>query len=99
MMAQKIEMVMVDDLNGEPAAETVRFGLDGRHYELDLTKENANRLRAELEAHVRGARAVAPPALTQNAAQIRAWAKENGYAVAGRGRLHHDVVEAYHRAL
>ncbi|WP_298043231.1 histone-like nucleoid-structuring protein Lsr2, partial [uncultured Citricoccus sp.] len=40
-MAQQVKTVLVDDLTGEPATETVQFGVDGRHYELDLTKDNA----------------------------------------------------------
>jgi hypothetical protein len=39
MMAQMMQTVLVDDLSGDPAAETVQFGLDGRQYELDLTKD------------------------------------------------------------
>ena len=98
-MAQKVQTVLVDDLTGEPAAETVQFGVDGRHYELDLTKDNAKQLRAELKAYVRSARPVAPPTPGQEAARIRAWAKENGYDVAPRGRIHRDVIEAYRQAL
>ncbi len=98
-MAQKIKTVLVDDLNGEPAEETVRFGLDGRHYELDLTKGHAQQLRAELKAYVRRARPVAAPKPALEAAQIRAWAQENGYEVAPRGRIHRDVIEAYRQAV
>lgn len=98
-MAQKIETVLVDDLDGEPAAETVHFGLDGRHYELDLTKDHAKQLRAELKAYVRGARPVAPPRPKPEAAQIRAWARQNGYEVSDRGRIHRDVIQAYRQAI
>jgi hypothetical protein len=98
-MAQKVQTVLVDDLTGEPAAETVQFGVDGRHYELDLTKDNAKQLRAELKAYVRSARPVAPPKPGHEAAQIRAWAKENGYDVAPRGRIHRDVIQAYRQAV
>jgi hypothetical protein len=71
-MAQKVKTVLVDDLNGEPAAETVQFGIDGRHYELDLTKDNAKQLRAALKNYVRSARAAAPPNRADVAARIRA---------------------------
>lgn len=99
MMAQKIQTVLVDDLNGELADETVQFGLGGRHYELDLTKDHAQQLRAELKAYVRGARPVAPPRPAQEAAQVRAWARQNGYEVAERGRIHRDVIQAYREAI
>lgn len=99
VMVQRIVTALVDDLSGEPAAETVQFGLDGRHYEIDLTKDHAKQLRAELRPHVRAARPVAPPSPKQEAALIRAWARENGYEVADRGRIHRDVLEAYRQAL
>ncbi|QCU77980.1 Lsr2 family protein [Citricoccus sp. SGAir0253] len=86
-MAQKVKTVLVDDLNGEPATETVQFGVDGRHYELDLTKDNAKQLRTELKTYVRSARPVAPPKPAQEAARIRAWAKENGYDVSESPRV------------
>ena len=47
-MAQQVNVVLVDDLDGTPAEETVTFGLDGISYEIDLTAENAARLRDSL---------------------------------------------------
>ena len=35
-MAQKVRIILEDDLDGGPADETIRFGLDGAHYEIDL---------------------------------------------------------------
>jgi hypothetical protein len=35
----------------------------------------------------------------QEAAEIRVWARQNGYAVAGRGRIPRDVVQAYRQAV
>lgn len=98
-MAQKIQTILTDDLTGEPAAETVQFGVDGRYYELDLSKDHAKQLRAELKTFARHARPVAPPKPAQEAARIRVWAQENGYEVSARGRIHRDVIEAYRQAL
>ncbi|MCY1159277.1 MAG: Lsr2 family protein [Citricoccus sp.] len=98
-MAQKTQTVLVDDLTGEPATETVQIGVDGRHYELDLTKNNAKQLRAELKNYLRAARPVAPPKPAQEAARIRVWAQQNGYEVAARGRIHREVIQAYRRAI
>jgi hypothetical protein len=98
-MAQKVKTVLVDDLTGEPATETVQSGVDGRHYELDLAKDNAKQLRAELKNYVRAARPVAPPKPAQEAARIRVWAKQNGYEVSPRGRIHREVIEAYRQAV
>ncbi|MGW9552317.1 Lsr2 family protein [Citricoccus sp.] len=97
-MAQKVEVVLVDDLDGTPAEETVQFSLDGRHYEIDLSVEHAKELRTTLKGYIRKARAVAPPAPANEAAKIREWAADNGYEVSRRGRLHRDIVEAYRNA-
>lgn len=47
-MAQQTTVTLTDDLDGTKAAETVRFGLDGRSYEIDLNKRNASALRKAL---------------------------------------------------
>ncbi|MGN6172881.1 MAG: Lsr2 dimerization domain-containing protein, partial [Streptosporangiaceae bacterium] len=39
-MAQKVIVALEDDLDGGPADETVRFGIDGAAYEIDLSKKN-----------------------------------------------------------
>ncbi|MDO5633893.1 MAG: Lsr2 family protein [Micrococcus sp.] len=94
-MAQKVEVVLVDDIDGSTAAETVAFALDGRHYEVDLSSDNAHQLRQLLKPYMRKGRAVAPPSPKAEAAEIRKWAAEQGFDVSSRGRLHRDVVEAY----
>ena len=55
-MAQKVLVELVDDLNGSTAVETVRFGLDGKDYEIDLSDENANNLRDNLAAFIAAGR-------------------------------------------
>jgi len=40
-MAQKITVALEYDLDGGPADQTVRFGLDGAEYEIDLSTSNA----------------------------------------------------------
>ncbi|OUM42637.1 histone-like nucleoid-structuring protein Lsr2 [Arthrobacter sedimenti] len=50
-MAQRVQVELVDDLNGEQAQETVRFGVDGTNYEIDLTTENADKLRSILSEY------------------------------------------------
>ena len=44
-MAQKIQTLFVDDLDGSEAEGTVRFGLDGTEYEIDLNAKHAQELR------------------------------------------------------
>lgn len=51
-MAQRVQVQLIDDLNGEPAQETVSFSLDGVSYEIDLTGENAATLRSSLTEYL-----------------------------------------------
>lgn len=55
-MAQKVTVSLVDDLDGSEAGETVEFGLDGAFYEIDLSEDNAGRLRDALSEYVEHAR-------------------------------------------
>ena len=57
-MAQKIVVTRVDDVDGEPADETVRFSLDGVDYEIDLSADNASDLRNGLAGYVSAGRRV-----------------------------------------
>ncbi|RFU85731.1 Lsr2 family protein [Streptomyces triticagri] len=109
-MAQKVQVLLVDDLDGGDADETVTFALDGKTYEIDLTTANADKLRGLLEPYVKGGRrtggrasggrgkARASAGSSENTAQIRAWAKDNGYEVNDRGRVPASIREAYEKA-
>ena len=108
-MAQSVQIILEDDLEGGPADETVQFGLDGRQYEIDLSTANAEKLREALRPYVAsGRRAQGKPARAAGprsssggnpeTAKIRAWAKENGYEVSDRGRIHQSVKDAYYAA-
>ena len=55
-MAQQVNVKFVDDLDGSDAAATVSFGLDGRIYEIDLSDDNAARLRDSLASFIAAAR-------------------------------------------
>jgi hypothetical protein len=55
-MAQQVNVKFVDDLDGSDAAGTVSFGLDGRIYEIDLSDDNAARLRDSLASFIAAAR-------------------------------------------
>lgn len=113
-MAQRVEYILEDDLDGGKADETVQFGLDGVEYEIDLSTENYEKLRETLAPWVGVARrtggrrkrtgpaGTAPRAAAAGAANntsdIRAWAQENGYEVSSRGRVSAEVREAYEKA-
>ena len=51
-MAQRTQVLLIDDLDGSSAEETVAFGLDGAAYEIDLSAKNANELRESLATYV-----------------------------------------------
>jgi nucleoid-associated protein Lsr2 len=55
-VAQKIRVLLIDDLDGSEADATVRFGLDGVEYEIDLSAEHAEELRTTLAPFVGAAR-------------------------------------------
>lgn len=55
-VAQKVQVLLLDDLDGGEADETVTFALDGKTYEIDLTAANADKLRNVLEPYVTGGR-------------------------------------------
>ena len=118
-MAQQVNVKFVDDLDGSDAAGTVSFGLDGRSYEIDLSDDNATKLRDSLAVFVGVARKSGRSATTgirhaqkmttssdrrpqpldrEQTAAIRAWARQNGYPVAARGRISKTVVDAFQAA-
>jgi hypothetical protein len=108
-MAQKISVLIVDDIDGGEAAETIRFGLDGAQYEIDLSAGHAEGLRTLAAPYIASARKVAGaarrPARTANTtvnrtspAKIRDWAKEQGIEVNDRGRVPAEIVAQYETA-
>jgi Lsr2 len=106
-MAQKITVALEDDLDGGPADETVRFGLGGTDYEIDLSKRNANAFRRKIAPFIEPARRAGRgqrrrPGRTvssrERSADIRAWAKDQGITVSDRGRISASVAEQYDAA-
>jgi hypothetical protein len=100
-MAQKVQVVLVDDVDGGEATETVSFTVDGVGYEVDLSADNAAKFRAAVEPwvsagrRVSGRKSAARGRSNSDAGKIRAWAKANGYEVSERGRVSAKVREAY----
>jgi hypothetical protein len=101
-MAQKRVVVLEDDLDGSTASETMKFGLDGHEYEIDLNDEHITELREVLRRYVTAGRKVAGgrgkssrKAGGNDSRAIRTWAVSQGIAVNSRGRIQADVVEKY----
>lgn len=112
-MAQQVTVSLVDDLDGSVADETVQFGLDGAEYQIDLSSDNAARLRDLLSDFIESGRKAGgrkrgpgrpPSAASKQAAvdreqnqAIRDWARKHGHKVSDRGRIPQEVVDAYHK--
>jgi len=109
-MAQKIQTLFIDDLDGSEADGTVRFGLDGTDYEIDLNAEHAQELRDALARYVTAARRAGSsarrpahigrkaPANGLNTTEVREWAKTQGIDVKDRGRVPAELVVKFKTA-
>jgi Lsr2 len=111
-MAQAVTVLLTDDLDGSEASETVKFALDGAHYEIDLSEQNAAGLRDAIRIYINAGRKAsgvggnkgknAPKQKVGKSSDqlsaVRAWARDNGYAVSDRGRVPGDVKAAYEAA-
>lgn len=107
-MAQKIQTLFIDDLDGGEAAGTVRFGLDGTEYEIDLSTAHSDELRNALAQYITHGRRTggtarrAPRSRRANDAvdnaKVREWAKGQGIEIKDRGRVPASVVEQYKAA-
>jgi hypothetical protein len=108
-MAQKVQVILLDDLDGGEASETVSFALDGASYEIDLSAKNAGKLRDTLAPYVSSARKSAArrgrarAAATSRTSRadttaIRDWAREQGLKVSDRGRIPSDILAKYETA-
>jgi hypothetical protein len=110
-VAQKIQTLFIDDLDGSDAEGTVRFGLDGAEYEIDLNAEHARELRDALARYMSAARrtggAAKRPAARGsrrgsangvNTTQVREWAKSQGMEVKDRGRIPAGLVVKFKAA-
>jgi hypothetical protein len=107
-MATKVTVELEDDLDGGPAAETVRFEIDGSQYEIDLNKKNARTFRKQLAPFIEHARKAGrgqrrrsgrTSSSRQHSGTVRAWAKDQGIPVSERGRIPASVVEQYESAM
>jgi hypothetical protein len=106
-MAQKVTIVLVDDIDGSEATQTVTFGVDGNTYEIDLNDANAEALRSSVAGYVGHARKVTggrrPAARKASGGgtgtkAVREWARANGHEVSDRGRVPAELVAAYEAA-
>ncbi|HEV2639182.1 MAG TPA: Lsr2 family protein [Actinocrinis sp.] len=113
-MAQHVQTVLVDDIDGSEAQETVKFSLDGTEFEIDLTEAHAAELRDALAKFVdagrklgkssqavtakRTGRKSAAPNNAPDPAEVREWAKAQGIEVSNRGRVANELVLKFQSA-
>ena len=111
-MAQRVQTLFIDDIDGSEAEGTVRFGLDGTEYEIDLNAKHAEALRKSLARYVEAARrnpGSRRPNRGQrqgrgssgsgvNTTEVREWAKSQGIDVKERGRIPAELVVKFKAA-
>ncbi|ACU39464.1 MULTISPECIES: Lsr2 family protein [Actinosynnema] len=110
-MAQQTVVQLIDDLDGSEAAETVTFALDGVEYTIDLSKDNADKLRdslADFVAKARraggrkqrkgGGKSTVKAGDKAQAQAIRDWARAQGHQISDRGRIPQGLVVQFQEA-
>jgi hypothetical protein len=105
-VAQRTQILYVDDIDGSEADGTIRFGLGGADYEIDLNKKHADQLATTIRPYIDAGRKVSSsrraargsrPA-RHNQSDIRAWARSQGLKISDRGRIPADVLAKYESA-
>jgi hypothetical protein len=107
-MAQVTKVRLVDDLDGSEADESISFTIDGKALEIDLSNENAEKLRGIFAPYIAAARrgdgqparpqprmSTAPTAPGEASGPILEWAVANGFTVSARGRISAEAMQAY----
>jgi Lsr2 len=109
-MATKVLTRLVDDTDGSDAAETVQFSLDGQTFEIDLSVDNAAKLRDALAPYIERGRKAAKDEGKRRGKQrglraqvidshaVRVWAEANGIKVGVKGRIPANVISRYQAA-
>jgi hypothetical protein len=108
-MAQLRQIVFTDDLDGSEAEGTVKFGLAGADYEIDLNAANAEKLRKAMQPFIdagrkaggsprRASRTPSRSSSGPSPAEVRQWAKDQGIAVKDKGRVPDELVIRFQAA-
>ncbi len=109
-VAQKIQTLFIDDIDGTAAEGTIRFALDGTDYEIDLNAQHAAALRKAMAKYVDAARRTSAAARRPtrsgrrssasglNTTEVREWAKAQGIEVKDRGRVPAELVVRFRAA-
>lgn len=108
-MAQRVQTLFIDDIDGSEAEGTVQFGLDGANYEIDLNTKHAEALRKSLARYVQASRKTSasrrpsrsrrsPGPGGASTSEVRQWARSQGIDVKERGRIPAELVVKFKAA-
>jgi hypothetical protein len=105
-VAQRTQILYLDDIDGSEADGTVRFALGGTDYEIDLNKKHADQLAKAIGPFMDAARKVPSSKRTARGSRparhdlsdVRTWARSQGLKVSDRGRIPADVLASYESA-
>lgn len=102
---RQARFVLIDDVDGSTAQETVFFAVGKQQYEIDLNGEHLQEFNRDLDRWLKHARKISSRRTgrvavaaggANDAPLIRAWAKERGTALSQRGRIPTSVREQYY---
>ena len=111
-MAQRVQTILVDDLDGTELGDdgqTIRFGWLGAEYTIDLSQANVDKFAAAIAPYVDAAHRVGGRKATSgtklsagarriDSKAIREWASSNGIELSSRGRVPAEIIEKYKAA-
>ncbi|MBX3087512.1 MAG: Lsr2 family protein [Cryobacterium sp.] len=107
-MGKKVTVQLVDDLDGslipDGLGHTVRFGFEGRNYEIDLKSEHSREFAEILRPYIAAGREAArngrkgAAKSSEDVQAIREWARRNGHPISDRGRIAVELRQAYYQA-
>lgn len=107
-MAQRVSVIVSDDLDGSDGADTIEFGFEGKLYEIDLNSSHYQQLASALDPYIRAARRVrertprtgggSKKQRSSDLRRVRDWAQQNGHKLPTRGRIPVAIYEAYNQA-
>ena len=106
-MAKTVSVVVTDDLDGSPEAETVAFSFNGQSYEIDLSEKNLAKFEKSLRPFMdagrrttqrRAVKAARGTAARIDRAAVRTWAAGQGFKVSERGRISAEILRQYEAA-
>lgn len=110
-MAQRVQIILEDDVDGSDANQTVQFAVDGAAYEIDLSDQHATQLREAFATWVGAARKTGRSTSNRGTSSrassskadpaildtMRKWGRAHGYQVSDRGRIPKQLKDAYDR--